>query len=204
MSVVSHSVVPQTKIDACCDVKSTRYAMGAVEIIPSGNKSEVYCSATDGRVATVAVATGEAQGIALLPVKLAKPGHTVSLNGRWECNGKVASVVEGRFPRLEECFPEVPACELSSYSVLVLKGHQLKVMADAIGCEGELTLFVPPNSEKGYVNRPIAARGTYGIGVIMPTVASNDAQSTYETMRKHYSEARRAAHKAADEAARGQ
>jgi hypothetical protein len=190
MSAISHTVTPQTKIDACCDAASSRYALGAVHILPSAHKGEVYCAATDGRVATVALASGTAEGEALLPMKLSKPGKPAHLNGRWECNGKVANTVEGRFPRMGDVLPEVPPCELSSYSVLRIKGEQLKRIADAIGEESYITLFVPPNGEKGHVDKPIAMRGTHGIAVAMPIVAEaqHDA-ATYETIRKAYQKA---------------
>lgn len=194
MSKISHSVTPRTKIDACCDPASSRYALGAVEIIPSQEKGEVYCSATDGRVATIAIADGEADGAALLPAKLAKPGKLVSLNGRWECNGKVANATEGRFPRIEDVLPAptAPYPDMAEYTTVVLKGPQLKAIADAIAGElGTLTLFVPRNGKKGYVDSAIAVVAANGLGVVMPTVPDNTWED-YDTRRKAYTEARKA------------
>jgi hypothetical protein len=194
MSKVSHSFTPRTKIDACCDLASSRYALGSVEVIPSTEKGEVYCSATDGRVATVAIADGEADGVSLMPAKLAKPGKLVSLNGRWECAGKVANTTEGRFPRLEDVLPTptAPYPEMTEYTTLVLKGPQLKLIADAIAGEsGTLTLFVPRNGAKGYVDGAIAIVGENGLGVVMATVPSNTWED-YETRRKAYTAARKA------------
>lgn len=191
MSDITHTLTPQTKLDACCDPGSARYALRAVEVIPSGEPGTVYCAASDGKVAVVIQVKGEAQGIALLPAKLAKLRKPVTLNGRWECDGKVANPVEGRFPRMEDVLPAVPADDLANYVTVVLKGHQMKAIADSISEEGILTFFIPPNGQKGYVDRAIACRGTHGLGVIMPTTPDKDEHEKYETLRQRYAAARR-------------
>lgn len=199
MSEITHSLVPRTKIDACCDKDATRYALNNVEIIPAAEPGTVYCTATNGRVATVALAEGTATGPALLPAKFSKVGKPVSLNGEWRSENRVAAQGEGRFPRCDDVFPKVPASsgpdgEPSGYAVLELNGYQMKMLADAIGHEGWLTFFVPPNGENGYVNQPIACRGTHGIGVIMPATPGNGFLDRYETTRLAYAAARLAAH----------
>jgi hypothetical protein len=209
MSQISHTVVPPTKIDACCDPVGGRYggALRCVEIIPSAEDGTVYCTATNGSVLSIVLAPGMAKGPALLPGKFAKPGKPAMLNGRWESNGKFIEPGDPgfRFPKCQDVITSLTDDDAPQFTVLCLNAGYLKQLADAIGDEDSVvTMFIPPNGDEQNVDKAVAVRGVNGIGVIMPVTigrAQNviEYRDRFEEIRRAYTFARNAAHQPVDE-----
>lgn len=200
------SVKIKSRIDKVADPQSSRYALGHVQVTPSGN-DEVFLTATNGRVAVVMPAEGyvdEERLIPgnLLPRKLSKRiPHSVSLNGRWESSdGKFADEPEGRFPRVDDVFSyrehakadvENQRLKWAGPSVTVkLDARYLMAIAEALNeTENGLTLFIRANKD-GFVDASVNVLGENGVAVIMPIRADKSDGERFDAMVKRYKKAK--------------
>ena len=195
------NAVVRTRLDLASDTESSRYALSAIQVVPSDEDGKVWLTATDGRILAAVETEGEVDQRRLMPVAVVKTtksqrsqGLTVERNGRWEAATRnrtgvkiaVGDDVKGRFPRCEEIIPEV-----RNATVLHLDGNLLHNLYLALGGENDqrgITLFVPPADEKtGIVESAVAVLGEHGLGVIMPlNPCSNRDDKDRE--RKRYEE----------------
>ncbi|MCC7425234.1 MAG: hypothetical protein IT428_33605 [Planctomycetaceae bacterium] len=184
MSEIRAEVTIDRPLAQCTDQESTRYALSAVQIVPSSEKGKVWAAACDSRILALTKQEGRTDGPHLLPGQFAKPngkGKTfASLNGQWTVSGKnakgipdgkparLAPETEGRFPRTEDVVPECNGGDM----VIGIDAALLANLATAIGDNGKVELII-----RG-PNDAIAVMGTHGIGVAMP-VSVNGQHETY-------------------------
>lgn len=187
-------IVHDGSINAVCDTESTRYALGGVHVMPTGEENEVYLSATDGRCLAIVKADGhvddyDVKNPPIVPASIfpksakerralqfdpdAACSKDVRLNGsgKWETPyDRTADVVEGRFPRCHEVIPYASGTTM----VVTLDVPILKKLHDALtedGTRGIDLLFTVPEQVQGGPHRysdAVCVQGNRGIGVIMP------------------------------------
>lgn len=151
-----------TKITACTDTGSLRYALANVCVSPSGEDEQVWLSATDGRCFAAVRTTGHVQGDEdpvdaqhsmegkqLCPpaiIEATFDGGLAVLNGQWQATKPAkkgrkqqadailtAPVVEGRFPRCNDVVPAYTATD--EVLVLAIDAKLLARVAQAVGTD---------------------------------------------------------------------
>ena len=186
-----------TRIGVVTDNESSRFALGSVKI--EGNAERVWASATDGRCAASVLCKGHTDESRLVPAELVpstkkamRDGSAeVERNGQWENRaGKAVSQdVEGRFPYVQEHYPEV----YKDAICLTIDPTLLMKVATALTRDGDfqdrgVTLFIRPPREGSQVDTGVAVLGAEGIGCVMP-LRADDSVKQY---REKYSDFRRA------------
>ncbi len=186
-----------------------RYALNGVLV------GESCAMATDGRIAAVVMAgtDKEWQGPVLIPGEIA-PKAKADSKAVYKTNGNllnvartrpgkpdvVATVKDGRFPKLQECFP--PIGTLDMRAVVKIDAEKLLKVAKAInklGAEnaGMVTLIIQENEESAIIVLPNdEGRGAAGgIGLVMPLYRDTQRPNSdtrdcdlgyYVTQRKHF------------------
>ena len=186
-----------SRIGAATDNESSRFALGSVKV--EGNGERVWASATDGRIAASVLCEGHTDESRLVPAELVprtkkamRDGSAqVERNGQWENQaGKAVSQdVEGRFPYVQEHYPEV----YEDAICLTIDPDLLMKVATALTRDGDfqyrgVTLFIRPPREGSQVDTGVAVLGAEGIGCVMP-LRADDSVKKY---REKYSDFRRA------------
>ena len=85
------SAVVRTRLDLASDTESSRYALSAIQVVPSDEDGKVWLTATDGRILAAVQTEGVVNQRRLMPIAVVKTtksqrsqGLTVERNGRWE------------------------------------------------------------------------------------------------------------------------
>ena len=196
-SQATTAVTFPSRIGAATDNESSRFALGAVKI--DGNAERVWASATDGRIAASVLCEGHTDESRLVPAELVprtkkamRDGSAqVERNGQWENQaGKIVEQdVEGRFPRVDECYPAVDGDDVICLNI---DAQLLLNLANALGiddCDHGVTLFIRPPKEGELVDMGIAVLGPKGFGLLMPL--HSDRFGPPQAPRKDQYEAKR-------------
>jgi hypothetical protein len=188
MSEVRAKVEIETEIAKCCDQESTRYSLSALQLVPATD-TEIYVTATNGRILAVNRCEGMTLGEQLIPGELvakAPKGQAkrVEANGRLEVTtgrgAKLKTVigaaeVEGRFPMVAEVFPKIDSAE--GWRTLTIRPAELIKLMGACSSFDQITLLIPPprvplaeskDDDVSQVDQAMPVWGDKGFGLVMP------------------------------------
>ena len=181
-----------SRIAACIDNESSRYALGHVKLTPRRALGGAWATATDGRKLSIVPCDGKCDQSEMMPGEVAptaikhfgKGGESasISLNGNWATNyGKEAIAHKrediGRFPRAPEVLPQLDG----EFIAFTIDPQFIADLAQAI-CGGDMvgmTFLVPLDQDRRYKGAGVAVRGGHGFGVIMPLKSDGNQAGHY-------------------------
>jgi hypothetical protein len=180
----------ETKVWACTDAESSRYALSAVKAIPKTG-GVAWIVATDGRCLSVTPVDGTCDETTLIPADVIKgplPVIVKCVNGEWRNNrGRIAPPPAGKFPDIAKTFEQVACASIKGRTSIAFNPRLATAIRNAVQ-ESDLqaaSMYIADDQSA------IAVLGLDGFGLLMPMATDaiglpNDAESCWRNRTKAF------------------